>query len=56
VGALAYMLDRKFLPAAGWLSVGALLSCFGFIHAYNITAQGIENKLGWFAAPGFMAS
>ena len=54
--AIAYMLDRKFLHAAGWLFAGSLLSCFGFIHGYSLTAQGIENKIGWFVAPAFTLS
>ena len=54
--AIAYMLDRKFLHAGGWLLAGALLSCFGFIHGYALTAQGIENKIGWFVTPAFTLS
>jgi AGZA family xanthine/uracil permease-like MFS transporter len=54
--AIAYMLDRRFLSAAGWMLSGAVLSCFGIIHAYNLSADGIVNKLGIFAAPEFAAS
>jgi len=54
--ALAWIFDRRFLDAALWLSAGALLSCFGLIHAYTLTPQGVENKLGLFAAPGFALS
>jgi adenine/guanine/hypoxanthine permease len=54
--ALAYMLDRRFLQAAGWLLAGALLSFLGLIHAYNLNAAGIVNKLGLFAAPEFAVS
>jgi hypothetical protein len=50
------MLDRRFLHAAGWLLAGAALSCFGIIHAYDLSAAGIVNKLGIFAAPGFAVS
>ena len=51
--AVAFMLDRRFLPAAGWLLAGAALSLFGFIHAYSLTPQGVENHIGFFAAPSF---
>ena len=54
--ALAYMLDRRFLPAAGWMAAGAVLSCLGLIHAYELNPAGIINKLGLFAAPEFAAS
>jgi len=54
--ALAYILDRRFLPAAGWLLAGAVLSFFGLIHAYDLNSAGIMNKLGIFAAPEFAIS
>jgi AGZA family xanthine/uracil permease-like MFS transporter len=54
--ALAYMLDRRFLPAAGWMLAGAALSFFGLIHAYLLNSSGILNKLGILAAPEFFAS
>ncbi len=54
--ALAYILDRRFLPAAGWLLAGAILSFFGLIHAYDLSSAGIVNKLGIFAAPEFALS
>jgi len=54
--ALAYMLDRRFLPAAGWLLAGAVLSFFGLIHAYDLSSAGIVNKLRVFAAPQFAIS
>jgi AGZA family xanthine/uracil permease-like MFS transporter len=54
--ALAYLLDRRFLPAAGWLLAGAVLSFFGLIHAYDLNSGGIVNKLGIFAAPQFAIS
>jgi len=54
--ALAHMLDRRFLTAAGWLLAGAVLSFLGLIHSYDLNAAGIVNKLGIFAAPEFTAS
>jgi AGZA family xanthine/uracil permease-like MFS transporter len=50
------MLERRFLPAAGWMLAGAVLSFFGLIHAYELNSAGIVNKLGFFAAPEFAAS
>ena len=54
--ALAYILDRRFFPAAGWLLAGSVLSFFGLIHAYDLNSAGIMNKLGIFAAPEFAIS
>ena len=53
---LVYIVDRHFLRAAVWLGAGAVLSCFGLIHAYLITPSGVENHLGFAAAPAFMWS
>jgi len=52
--ALAWIIDRQFLKAGCWALVGALLSAFGVIHAYELTARGVENHLGLLAAPGFV--
>lgn len=54
--ALAYMINRRFLPAAGWMLAGAALSFFGVIHAYNFNSAGVVNKVGIFVAPGFTVS
>ncbi len=54
--AIAYMLDRRFLHAAGWLLAGSVLSFFGVIHAYDLSPAGIVNKLGIFVAPAFCIS
>ena len=53
---LALMLDRRFLQAAAWLVAPAVLSCFGLIHAFRITNQGVESVIGFLAAPEFAAS
>jgi AGZA family xanthine/uracil permease-like MFS transporter len=50
---LAWAFDRRFLRAASWMAAGAVLSCFGLIHAYKLTAAGVENELGWLTAPAF---
>jgi AGZA family xanthine/uracil permease-like MFS transporter len=51
--ALAWTFDRRFLKAAVWMGVAAVLSYFGLIHAYTLSEQGVENKLAFFAAPEF---
>ena len=51
--ALSWILDRHFLKAAIWMTAAAAFSCLGLIHAYTLTPQGIQNKLGLFAAPSF---
>jgi AGZA family xanthine/uracil permease-like MFS transporter len=54
--ALVWMLERQFLRASIWMLVAAALSCVGVIHAYRLTPQGIENRLGWWVAPDFTLS
>lgn len=51
---LAWMIDRHFVKAAVWALVGAGLSATGIIHAYELTARGVQNHFGWCAAPGFV--
>jgi adenine/guanine/hypoxanthine permease len=50
---LAFMIDHDFLRAAAWSFAAAMLSAIGVIHAYELTAAGVQNKFGWFAAPEF---
>jgi AGZA family xanthine/uracil permease-like MFS transporter len=54
--ALVWIVERNFLRAAAWMLVAAALSSFGLIHAYRLSAQGIENLLGWWVAPQFTLS
>ena len=54
--ALVGMIERRFLHAATWMAVAAVLSCFGVIHAYQLSTMGIENRLGWWVAPDFTLS
>ena len=49
----AFCIDRLFLKAAAWLAVGAVLSFFGVIHAYQLTETGADPVYGWNAAPNF---
>jgi adenine/guanine/hypoxanthine permease len=53
---LVWMIDHHFQRAALWMFVGAVFSWFGLIHAYRLTPQGVENKLGLGAAPEFTFS
>jgi AGZA family xanthine/uracil permease-like MFS transporter len=47
------LIERKFTNAATWAAAAALLSAFGVIHAYDLTAGGIVNRFGWMAAPEY---
>ncbi|CAN5913617.1 permease [soil metagenome] len=52
--ALAFVIDHKFKQAAGWMFAASILSAIGFIHAYHLTPNGVENHFAWFtAAPDF---
>jgi len=53
---LAFTTDRRFFQAALWIFTGAILSFFGLIHAFQLTPQGIDTKIGWCAAPEFAVS
>lgn len=53
---VAFVIDREFKRAAAWLLAAAGLSALGIIHAHELTATGVENKLGWMAAPEFFAA
>jgi AGZA family xanthine/uracil permease-like MFS transporter len=50
------LVDQKFRAAAGWALAGAALSAVGLIHAYKLTATGVDNSFGWMAAPRFAAA
>jgi len=54
--ALVWIIERRFLQASAWMLVAALLSCFGVVHAFALSPQGIENRLGWWVAPKFTLS
>ncbi len=54
--ALVWIIERRFLRASAWMIVAAGLSCFGVIHAYRLTAQGVENHLGWWVSLEFTLS
>lgn len=51
---MAFVIDRQFKRAAGWLAAAAVCSSVGLIHAYKLTPDGVENAFAWFTAvPGF---
>ncbi|MDP9002987.1 MAG: NCS2 family permease [Myxococcota bacterium] len=50
---LVFVLEKRFLYAAGWALAAAFLSMVGLIHAYELTPDGVENRFGLAAAPGF---
>ena len=54
--ALALVIERRFVSAAGWLAVAAIFSAFGVMHAYTLTSAGIEGRIGWGSAPAFAYS
>jgi AGZA family xanthine/uracil permease-like MFS transporter len=47
------LIERKFYSAGVWSTAAALLSAFGIIHAYDLTAGGIVSRFGVMAAPEF---
>jgi AGZA family xanthine/uracil permease-like MFS transporter len=51
--ALAFIVQRRFLPAAGWVAAAAAFSTVGIIHAYRLTPNAVESLIGWWAAPQF---
>jgi AGZA family xanthine/uracil permease-like MFS transporter len=51
--ALALMVQRRFVAAAGWMAALAVLAGFGVIHAYRLGPEGVESVIGWGAAPAF---
>jgi len=53
---LVFVMERKLLAAGAWCLVAALFSATGLIHAYTLTAAGVQNKFGLMAAPEFFCS
>jgi AGZA family xanthine/uracil permease-like MFS transporter len=52
---VALSIEHNLLKASLWSFSGALLSALGIIHAYSLTPEGVQNKFGFLAAPGFVA-
>jgi AGZA family xanthine/uracil permease-like MFS transporter len=51
--ALALMVQRRFAVAAAWMGAASVLSAFGVIHAYRLSPNGVEGRVGWWVAPQF---
>ena len=50
----AFAIDGQFRKASAWMLAASGLSAVGMIHAYRLTADGVENHFAWFtAAPDF---
>ena len=49
--ALALAIQRRFASAAAWLAAAAALSATGIIHAYTLSSNGVESRIGWWVAP-----
>jgi AGZA family xanthine/uracil permease-like MFS transporter len=47
------VVEGQFLKAAAWMLAAALLACFGFIHAFELTPAGVQNRFGFGAASDF---
>jgi AGZA family xanthine/uracil permease-like MFS transporter len=54
--ALALIVERRFAAASAWLAAAATLSACGVMHAYSLTTNGIESRIGWWVAPDFAFS
>lgn len=54
--ALALIIERRFAAASAWLAAAATLSTCGVMHAYSLTPNGIESRIGWWVAPDFTFS
>jgi len=54
--AMALIVERRFVPAAGWLTAAGVFSAMGVIHAWQLTPAGVEGRIGWWAAPEFALS
>jgi AGZA family xanthine/uracil permease-like MFS transporter len=50
---LVFIIEKRFLRAAAWALAAAVFSMLGLIHAYDLTPHGVENRLGFAAAPAF---
>jgi adenine/guanine/hypoxanthine permease len=50
---LALIVQRRFASAAAWVAAAAGLSAIGIIHAYTLSPDGVESRIGWWIAPEF---
>ncbi|WP_411821491.1 NCS2 family permease [Leptospira sp. 'Mane'] len=47
---VVYLLEKEFLKSSLWALIGAGLSFFGFIHAYELAGNAILNQFAFFAS------
>jgi len=47
----AHIIDRHFHKAGIWAFIAVVLSCFGLIHAYQLTASGTAYHFGFLVSP-----
>lgn len=50
---MVFVVEQQFLKAAIWTAAAAVLSFFGFIHAYVLTPTGVQNNFGFGAAGAY---
>ena len=53
---VAFVIDHRFLTAAGIALFSAVLSLTGLIHGVALTATGVQALAGWWVAPSFAAA
>jgi len=53
---VVFMIEKQLRKAAGWMLTASVLSYFGVLHAFHLTAAGEENVIGFGAAPTFAAA
>jgi adenine/guanine/hypoxanthine permease len=51
--ALALIVQRRFAGAAAWMAAASALSAAGIIHAFRLSPNGAEGRIGWWVAPEF---
>jgi AGZA family xanthine/uracil permease-like MFS transporter len=52
----AFLIDRRFFPAAGWALAGAILTILGLMHAYQLKGNELDYLLAFAKeAPGAFA-
>jgi AGZA family xanthine/uracil permease-like MFS transporter len=52
----AFVIDHRFVAAAGIALLSAFLSLTGLIHGVAITSTGAQALAGWWVAPSFAAA
>ena len=50
---VVFMIEKQLRKAAVWMLAASVLSYFGILHAFHLTAAGEENVIGFGAAPTF---